>query len=93
MAQAAGWWNADTDAVSDCHCDVNTVVDAYVNSVRNAKCDAFSYVHRDFDPTAYSNTEVEPGTAASPHATAAAVGISAIHTASLGPVREGSLFA
>ena len=93
MAQATGRWDTDSDAVSDRHCDVNTVGDTYINADRNSKCNAFSYLYRNFNPTAYSNTEIEPGTAGSTHAATAAVGISAIQTASLGLVREGSLFA
>ena len=93
MAQATGRWDTDADAVSDCHCDVNAVFDTYVNSDRNSKCNSFSYVYRNFDPAAYSNTEVEPGTAASTHAATAAVDTSAIQTVSLGLVSEGSLFA
>ena len=87
MAQATRRWDADSVPNRDCD------VDTYVDSDSNSKCNAFSYAYRDFNSTAYSNTAVEPGTAASTHAATAAVDTSAIQTASLGFVREGSLFA
>ena len=78
MAQATRDWNANADADSHCNSDVDPIADTHANCDRiidgNTKSKPFSYVYPKFDSTAYSNTKVEPGTAASTHAAAEVVG-------------------